>query len=437
LSSVQTLSVRAPRIWSDRANTGQGVTVAVLDSGIQPSSDLPNALLGIDLVTNSPTLGDAGGHGSHVAGIIAGTGAMSNGVYKGVSPDARLISVKVADDSGTATYSSVIKGIQWVVANRRTYNIRVMNLSLGATAIGTYKNDPLAAAVEMAWFSGIVVVSSAGNQSAINVPANDPYVIAVGALDQNETASRTDDQVALWSARGPTSYDGLAKPDLVAGGRRVISLRVPGSYLDRRQPSQAVGSSYFRLSGTSMAAPVVSGVAALVLAANPGLTPNQVKYVLAESAHPVVGFAANDQGAGQVDALEAIDLARQGILSHLANRGQRPSDLFAHSVYTLAQGAPIVWRDPRYLGRDWSTWNWQTGVWDSATWENLAWEQIAWERADWTSVTWESLSGWQGNTWVGWNDGALDAFASAGWSDGALDTLRALEGATAAAAPLD
>ena len=187
-----------------------------------------------------------------------------------------------------------------------------------------------------------------------------------------------------------------------------------------------------------MSAPVVSGVAALVLSARPSLTPNQVKFVLTESAHPLVGFGANTQGAGQVDAQEALDLTTHGDQAELANRGQRPSDLFAQSIYALAQGAPVVWRDPHYLGRDWSSWSWESGSWDSATWDNLAWERIPWERAPWTSVTWESLTGWQNGVWVGWSDGALDdgaldTFGGAGWSDGALDTLRTLE--TDAGAP--
>ena len=375
-----------------------------------------------------------------MAGIIAGSGAMSSGAYRGVAPGARLISVKVANSAGIATYSSIIKGLEWVVANRRAHNIRVVNLSLGASPRGTYKDDPLAAAAEMAWFSGVVVVASAGNHGpaagTVDLPASDPYVVAVGAADQAMTVATGDDTVPAWSGRGPTAYDGLPKPDLIAGGRMVISLRVPGSSYDLLRPDRVVESNYFRLSGTSMAAPVVSGAAALVLAANPSLTPNQVKYVLTQTTNALGGSGPNEQGTGQLDAMAAVGLARSGVGSGLANRGQRPNNSFARSIYTLAHGAPVAWRDPSYLGRDWSAWNWQTGAWDAATWDNLAWEQIAWERSDWTSVTWESLTGWQGSTWVGWSDGALDSFG-AGWSDGALDTLRALEGVSSAAAPLD
>jgi serine protease AprX len=427
--SLQTLVSRAPEVWA-QADQGQGITVAVMDSGIQPGQDLADLAAGVDLVGTNTALVDGVGHGTHVAGIIAGTGAMSNGAYRGVAPGARVLSVKVANSAGIATYSSMIKGLEWVVANRRVQNIRVVNLSLGTIARGTYKDDPLAAAAEMAWFSGVVVVASAGNRGpaagTVEVPANDPYVVTVGAVDQAATTTTSDDTLPAWSGRGPTAFDNQPKPDLVAGGRRVISLRVPGSPYDLLRPDRVVDGQYFRLSGTSMAAPVISGAAALVLAANPSLTPNQVKYVLTQTAQPLAGAGLNDQGAGQLDALAAVTLARNGVGSGLANRGQRPSNVFARSIYTLAQGAPVVWRNPTYLGRNWSAWTWQNGAWDAATWDNLAWEQIAWERANWTTVTWESLSGWQNGVWVGVSDGALDAGAL---NDGALDD-GALDGTT-------
>ncbi|HEV8637949.1 MAG TPA: S8 family peptidase, partial [Chloroflexota bacterium] len=285
LKSMQTIVANAPNVWADQANQGQGVTVAIVDSGIAPNTDFPNAAFGVDTATGTTALGDPGGHGTHVAGIVAGTGASLAGKYRGLAPSVRLLSVKVTNDTGGATYGSIIKGIQWVVANRKAQNIRVINLSVGATPHTSYKNDPLAAAVELAWFSGVVVVTSAGNDGptagTITVPGNDPYVIAVGANNDKYTAALTDDVIPLWSSRGPTAYDGLQKPDVVASGTRIVSLRSPGSYLEQRLGlTRIVDGAYYRLSGTSMAAPAVAGVAALVLAANPALSPNQVKYII-------------------------------------------------------------------------------------------------------------------------------------------------------------
>ncbi|MDE3089345.1 MAG: S8 family serine peptidase, partial [Chloroflexota bacterium] len=233
LASVYTQLVRAPDVWALGYN-GRGVGVAVIDSGVFASNDLGSRLVAcVDLV--APTItdcrADPGGHGSHVAGIIAGNGTDSasnaGGAYKGIAPGANIISVRIIDGTGSASLSSIIRGIEWVVQNRKTYNIRVMNLSFGATALASYKSDPMVTATEIAWLSGVVVVSAAGNTGpgvgTINTPAIDPYGIAVGALDDNMTLYTSDDSVAPFSSRGPT-IDNFTKPDLVAPGRRLISL---------------------------------------------------------------------------------------------------------------------------------------------------------------------------------------------------------------------
>jgi serine protease AprX len=207
LKSTWTQDANAPAVWNTYGNTGAGVTVAVLDSGIQPSPDLSSVVFGIDTASGQTTLADQGGHGTHVAGIIAGNGTLSGGAYKGVAPGARLLSVKVTNDTGGASYSSVIRGLQWIVDNRDAYDIRVANMSLGATATTGYANDPLNAAVEVAWLRGIVVVASAGNSGpgagTISVPGNDPFVVTVGAFDDNQTAQTTDNLVPEWTSRGP------------------------------------------------------------------------------------------------------------------------------------------------------------------------------------------------------------------------------------------
>lgn len=430
LRSMQTLASQAPTVWTTRGVQGQGVTVAVLDSGVRASADLPGAVHGIDTATGTTALSDGGGHGTHVAGIVAGTGAQLSGKYKGIAPQVRVLSVKVTNDTGMATYGSIIKGLQWVVANRNVHNIRVVNMSLGATPRGSYRDDPLVAAAEMAWFSGITVVTSAGNEGnapgTITVPGVDPYVIAVGAFYDKGTPALSDDSIPAWSSRGPTAYDNLIKPDILASGHRVISLRTPGSYLDTQLGnSRVVETNYFRLSGTSMAAPVVAGAAALVLAANPTLTPNQVKYVLTQTAKPYTGVARTTQGAGAVDAAAAVTMAVTGVVGQ-ANLHQRPSNVFARSIHSLAVGAPLVWRDPNYLGRTWSSASWDTVSWDSASWDNLSWESINWAMANWTSVSWESLTGWSSGSWNSgsWDSGSWDSgsWDSGSWDSGAWDS---------------
>jgi serine protease AprX len=431
LKSLQTVVAKANNVWATTGNQGAGVTVAVLDSGIHPSPDLPTAVFGIDVVSGRTSLSDLGGHGTHVAGIIAGTGAMSAGDYQGVAPKVRVMEVRVTDDVGTATYSSIIKGIQWVVAHRKTHNIRVINMSLGATPRGSYKDDPLSAAVEMAWFSGVVVVTSAGNRgpgaNTISVPANNPYVITVGANDHDYTASISDDVIPAWSSRGPTQYDNIDKPDVVAGGRRVVSLRVEGSFLDRTLFGRVMSKTYFRLSGTSMAAPVVAGQAALILAANPSLTPNQVKYIIRATAKPVPNANPYAQGVGQVDALAAVQMAAAGLSrDQIANRGVRPSNIFAQSIKSLMSGAPTVWRDKSYLGRVWVDGSWDDGSWDDGSWDNLAWESMPWHQLSWTASTWESLTGWNDGSWDdgSWDDGSWDdgSWDDGSWDDGSWDS---------------
>lgn len=407
VSTVSTLAVQAPDAWA-LGYTGRGVGVAVLDSGVAPHPDLVvptnRIVASVDLVGGSVGAGDLGGHGTHVAGTIAGNGSSSLGALQGIAPEANIISVKVTNDTGSATYSSVIAGVQWVVHNKRTYNIRVMNISLGSPVTRSYKDDPLVSAMQVAWFSGVVVVVAAGNggpgAGTISSPGNDPYAITVGAVDDVGTAYYRDDVIADFSARGPTAIDNLSKPDLVAPGRRVVSLRSVGSYLDQSFPDRVVDRSYFRLSGTSMAAPVVAGVAALLLQKDPTLRPNQVKYILAHSTR-TLSYDRNTAGAGSVSALSAVQFSQRDI----GNRGKRPGDVFARTIYPLAKGAPLLWRDPSYMGRNWSNYDWDTVPWDGYTWDNFDWENIDWESASWSNYDWENFE-WENFEWnnVDWEN---------------------------------
>jgi serine protease AprX len=325
-------AARVDRAWT-RA-TGKGVGVAVIDTGIagdHPDFRLPGnrgTRVVASAVTN-PCASDPDdnfGHGTHVAGLIAGNSLVRvsgkkelRGRYMGVAPRANLISVKVADDDGHTTVLDVIYGIQFAVEHREQFGIRVVNLSLSSTVADSYLTDPLDAAVESAWFSGLVVVAAAGNEGeapdAVSyAPGNDPYVITAGSLDDRGTWPIGDDLLASWSSRGLTQ-DGFRKPDVLASGTRLVAPLAPGSDFVDLCRTCVVDREYFRVSGTSMSAAVVSGVAALMLERNPGWTPDQVKGALLSTMRQVPGAGA------AVDA----DAALTG--SGTANAGLTPNTL--------------------------------------------------------------------------------------------------------------
>lgn len=282
---------------------GQGITIAIIDTGVYPHPDLAGRIVAFaDFVTNRTAPYDDNGHGTHVAGCAAGSGAESGGQYRGVAPGARLVGIKVLNKTGAGTVSDILAGIDWVVQNRVRYGIRVLSMSLGAQAQSGCTDDPLCRAAGQAWKAGITVVAAAGNEGpepgTISTPGISPEVITVGAMDDRGTPDRGDDAIAAFSSRGPTR-DGRHKPDLLAPGVAVTSLRSPGSTIDKQNEPARVGRWYLTLSGTSMATPIVAGVVALLLEAEPWLTPDQVKARLLGSAEDR-GLAADDQGAGYV-----------------------------------------------------------------------------------------------------------------------------------------
>lgn len=308
---LSTAAVNAGAAEKQYGLTGAGIGVAVLDSGIYSHDDLANKVVyGTYSAGSDPD--DHFGHGTHVAGIIAGSAKDSltgKRTFLGVAPGVNLIDIRVLDRDGDGSDSSVIQGIQTAIGLKATYNIRVINLSLGRPVSESYVLDPLCQAVEAAWKAGIVVVVAAGNDGRTNysvtggygtitAPGNDPYVITVGAMKANGTPARGDDTIASYSSKGPTLFDHVVKPDLVAPGNRVVSLLAPGTFLPTTYPQNSVATSYylsngtstpstayFLLSGTSMATPVVSGAAALLLQQNPNLTPDQVKARLMKTAY--------------------------------------------------------------------------------------------------------------------------------------------------------
>ena len=321
------------------AVNGKGIGVAVVDSGVATnhSALAGKVVASVNYATGETSTTDAFGHGTHIAGIIAGSISYGpTSLYKnGVAPGAHLVNVRVLNREGVGYTSDVIAGIQWVVANRTKYSIRVINLSLGHPIQAPCTFDPLCLAAEDAVAKGFVVVASAGNSGkdadgkpvlgSVSTPGNAPAVITVGALNTWNTVGRDDDTVASYSSRGPTRYDMMLKPDVVAPGNKIVSLEAAGSYLAKTYPSLHVAGSgnnaYSRMSGTSMAAAMVSGGAALLLQSTPSLTPRHVKVALQVTAEfmPEAGLVA--AGTGSVNLAAARKMASGdgllGILSSL------------------------------------------------------------------------------------------------------------------------
>ncbi|PTM59700.1 S8 family peptidase [Desmospora activa] len=306
---IATAVTRAPLAW-EANNRGEKATIAVLDTGIHPHADLTkpeNRIIAFkDFVKGKTNPYDDNGHGTHCAGDAAGNGFASEGTYVGPAPAAPLIGVKVLDKWGSGKLSNVIAGIEWCIANREKYNIRVLSLSLGSRSTSPHQNDPVAQAAAQAWKKGLVVVAAAGNDGpesgTISSPGIHPSIITVGATDDMGTLDRSDDEIASFSSRGPTASH-VTKPDLVAPGTGITSLRVKRSYIDKLSPDTRVSQDYSTLSGTSMATPIVAGIAAVLLTEQPDWTPDQVKETLVQSAESL-NSPPNDQGAGQVQVLQ-------------------------------------------------------------------------------------------------------------------------------------
>jgi serine protease AprX len=423
ISSLYAREVQADRVWL-QGGSGRGVTVAVLDSGVAADPDLTQAsnriLASVGFAgPRDPSHPDPGGHGSHIAGIIAGDGTRSAGQYVGMASHANIVDVQVLDHNGHGRVSSVVRGVEWVLAHQAQYNIRIINLSFGAAAQGSYKRDPLAAAVETAWKHGLVVVAASGNggptSGTVATPGVDPYVVTIGATDDRATLTLADDLLAWFSSWGvPT--DSTPKPDLVAPGRRIVSIRVPGSSLDTLLPDHVVtaknGATYFRLTGTSMATGVVSGAVALLLEHQPQLKPDQVKAILKRTTQPFGQSTSppppGSAGAGLLNAFNATNSPLLG----LANQGLRPANGMAGTLYPIIYGQPLAWINPTYLGINWASQTWQTLTWATPAWDNYVWDNIAWDNIAWDNIAWDQ-TGWDNIAWdnIAWDNIAWDNLA--------------------------
>ncbi|SFS66999.1 S8 family peptidase [Marininema halotolerans] len=303
LLDVATKATNAPIAW-EHDNEGDGATIAIVDTGIHPHPDLTKPQSRIiafkDFVKNKTKPYDDNGHGTHCAGDAAGNGFSSQGNYRGPAPEAKLIGVKVLAREGSGNLSTVIAGIQWCIDHRAQYQIRVISLSLGSRSMTNYEDDPVSQIVERAWEHGIVVVAAAGNDGpdsgTISSPGNHPRIITVGATDDHGEPNGTKQTIASFSSRGPT-LDGISKPDIVAPGTDIVSLRVKRCYIDKMSPETRVGEHYCTLSGTSMATPIVAGLVALLITRHPDWSPDQIKEALIKHASDIQEDK-NSQGAG-------------------------------------------------------------------------------------------------------------------------------------------
>ncbi|MCH7997900.1 MAG: S8 family peptidase [Chloroflexi bacterium] len=405
LATAYPYAVNAPDVWNgDVSRTGRGVTVAVVDTGITNDNkdfkEGKKSRVLFDVAVNplATDFDDGFGHGTHVAGIIGGDGdALKQEKYIGIAPDASFVDVKLSDDDGNATLADVIAGLEFAYLNKDTYNIRVVNLSLTSSVAQSYTVDPLDAAVEFLWFNGIVVVVAAGNlgdaaAAVFYPPANDPFVIVTGAFDDMGTPDKADDALASWSSRGITQ-DGFSKPDVVAPGRRIISDIDTDSFLAQTYPDRVVDKKYFRMSGTSMSAPVISGMVALILEEHPEFTPGQVKYVLQDSFRYVDGFKA--------------PLADQSVFFNgtpgNTDIGLTPSYLFFRpavvvpvGVVAFVLGADDPVAEAQRVGLDLEAAgiagaNLDTVDWGAIKWDAIKWGAIKWGAIKWSAIKWSAF----------------------------------------------
>ncbi len=362
-------TVGAPNVWNGQNGTsqldGSGVTVAVIDTGINANlPDFSGRVVCIDQSAAGTGCGDGHGHGTHVAGIIAGRD--TQGRYIGVAPKARVISVKVADNNGAATAQDLVRGLQWVYNNRSTYNIRIVNVSMGGAVAESYKNSAVDAYVEQLWLNGVTVIASSGNRGTAAdagdyAPANDPFAITVGALDETTGTAGYNDSLAYYSSRG-TTQDGFRKPEVIAPGRQVPStLASSSAVIARAHPERIVDSTYIRSSGTSMAAPVVTGSLALVLQKYPSLTPDQLKWLVVNTTS---GYSGQSDSAGYITPATLLQRIVQSGLSAIgrANLGLVPQASIAAGKTTVDQSS--YWNESYWNESYWneSYWAEQTDV---------------------------------------------------------------------------
>jgi serine protease AprX len=409
------------RYWANAFSPGApAATIAIVDSGIDASRPEFAGRIAADvnlssLPGNSP--GDGRGHGTFVAGIAAGNLAGKNGA----ASRAKIVSLDVMDDNGMARTSDVIAAADWILANKSKYDIRVANFSLHSSVANSFMYDPLDKAVERLWFNNVVVVAASGNygnptgpSGVPYAPGNDPFVLTVGASDIGKSVRTYDDVAAPWSAYGYT-LDGFAKPDLVAPGRYMVGPVPPTATLYTERPGHVVEPGYMELSGTSFSAPIVSGIAALILGRHPEYTPDQVKGALMRGAKPLPLAVHLSVGVGEVNAGRSIELL---------NPPNPNRALSAFIVSDPNSGAPIFdaasWAATAKLDASWGAASWSDASWSAASWSAASWASASWSAASWASASWADSA----TAAASWADLSL---ASASWADNAGDEAPALD----------
>jgi serine protease AprX len=396
------------------ASTGsslQAPTIALVDSGI----DASNSAFGGRVVATADlysgdgqnSAGDGLGHGTMVAGIAAG----ADDGHAGGVPNANLVALDVLDDQGAGSTSDLISACDWIIANKDTYGIKVVNISVVGSQNSSFLYDPLDKAVEKLWLNGVVVVAAAGNygvaDSASNVPyapANDPFVLTVGAADTNGTTDTADDFAAPWSAWGYTN-DGFAKPEVSAPGRYMDGPVPAAGAMNGMFPDRVVEPGYLWMSGTSFAAPVVSAAAAYVLALHPSWTPDQVKGALMVTSADPAGYSGVGLGVGEVQADNAATLAdgtanpNLGLDQFVSADPTTGLNTFDGDSWQTAATNDPTWNSMSWASQSWASQSWASQSWASQSWASQSWASQSWASQSWASMSWASQS-WASQSWA-------------------------------------
>jgi serine protease AprX len=392
--------------------TAPAATIAIVDSGIEASRPefAGRILADVNLTSlSNNSAGDGRGHGTFVAGIAAGNTAGKTGA----APTAKLVSIDVMDDQGMAMTSDVIAAADWILANKAKYGIRVANFSLHSSVANSFMYDPLDKAVERLWFNGVVVVAASGNYGYPDrpsgvpfAPGNDPFVLTVGASDTGKSVSTNDDVAAPWSAYGYT-LDGFAKPDVAAPGRFMVGPVPVTSTLYKERPDHIAEPGYMELSGTSFSAPIVSGIAALILGQHPEYTPDQVKGAIMLGAKPLPRASELSEGVGEVNAPRSLDAVNPPNPNAALNAFIVSDPITGARAFDAASWASKAKSDASWANASWAAASWATASWSSASWASASWSSASWASASWASNA-EAAASW-----------AALSLASASWADNA------------------